>query len=76
MLKPIINSEDYEDGKLANASNAAHGLAKWVRAMVQYDDAMKVIKPKQAELKVIINSAAEAQAALDKATESLRKVEA
>lgn len=44
--------------------------------MVQYDDAMKVVKPKQAELKVAKDSAAEAQAALDKATEALRKVEA
>lgn len=75
-LKPIINSEEYEDGKLANASKAAHGLAKWVRAMVQYDDAMKVVKPKQAELKVAKDSAAEAQASLDKAMEGLAKIEA
>lgn len=44
--------------------------------MVQYDDAMKVVKPKQAELKVAKDSAAEAQASLDKANEGLRKVEA
>ena len=47
-LKPIIKSDEYDDGKLKNASNAAWGLAKWVRAMVQYDDAMKVVRPKQA----------------------------
>jgi dynein heavy chain len=33
-LKPILASEEYEDSKLANASKAAHGLSKWVRAMV------------------------------------------
>jgi len=33
-LKPIMASEEYDDAKLANASKAAHGLAKWVRAMV------------------------------------------
>jgi len=50
-LKPIINSDEYDDKVLKNASSAAWGLAKWIRAMVQYDDAMKVVKPKQAELK-------------------------
>lgn len=45
-LKPIIASDEYDDKLLKNASNAAWGLAKWVRAMVQYDDAMKVVRPK------------------------------
>ena len=46
-LKPIIASPEYSDEVLKNASKAAFGLAKWVRAMVQYDDAMKVVRPKQ-----------------------------
>jgi len=33
-LKPIINSDEYDDKLLKNASNAAWGLAKWIRAMV------------------------------------------
>jgi hypothetical protein len=33
---------------LTKVSVAAAGLAKWVRAIVQYDEAMKVVKPKQA----------------------------
>lgn len=32
---------------LKNVSKAAWGLAKWVRAIVQYDEAMKVVRPKQ-----------------------------
>jgi len=40
----------YDDGVLQNASKAAWGLGKWVRAMVQYDEAMKIVKPKQIEL--------------------------
>jgi hypothetical protein len=59
-LKPIINSDEYDDKLLKNASNAAWGLAKWIRAMVQYDDAMKVVKPKQAELKEAKESSAAA----------------
>src|SRR3569833_3170499 len=55
-LKPIIASPEYSDEVLKNASKAAFGLAKWVRAMVQYDDAMKVVRPKQQQLKVAMES--------------------
>jgi hypothetical protein len=44
-----MESPDYDDKVLRNASMAAFGLGKWVRAMVQYDDAMKIVKPKKAE---------------------------
>jgi dynein heavy chain, axonemal len=55
---------------------AAAGLAKWVRAIVQYDEAMKVVKPKQAQLKEAQESSAAAQALWDSALERLRAVEA
>ena len=75
-LRPVIESPEYDEKVLKNASQAAFGLAKWVRAMVQYDDAMKVVKPKQAELKEAKDTAAAAQADWDVALEKLRKVEA
>lgn len=49
-MRPILESEDYSDEKLKNASKAAHGIAKWCRAMIQYHDAMKVVVPKKIEL--------------------------
>ena len=76
ILRPVIESPEYDEKVLKNASQAAFGLAKWVRAMVQYDDAMKVVKPKQAELKEAKDTAAAAQADWDVALEKLRKVEA
>ncbi len=33
-LKPLLDDPNYQDSVLANASKAAHGLAKWVRAIV------------------------------------------
>jgi dynein heavy chain len=51
-LKPLISAPDYTDEVLKNASKAAHGLAKWVRAMVQYFEAMKVVNPKREQLKI------------------------
>jgi dynein heavy chain len=59
-LKPIIESPGYEDGILQGASRAAWGLGKWVRAMVQYDEAMKIVKPKQIELAEAKSQSAEA----------------
>jgi dynein heavy chain len=45
-LKPLISDPNYQDDVLKNVSKAAWGLAKWVRAIMQYDEAMKVVKPK------------------------------
>ena len=74
-LRPVIEQPEYEDSVLQKASKAAWGLAKWVRAMVQYDDAMKVVKPKQAQLKEAKESSAAAQKLWDIALEKLRAVE-
>ena len=49
-LKPIIMQEDYSDVVLKRVSTAALSIAAWVKAMVQYDEAMKVVKPKKAAL--------------------------
>ena len=43
--------------------------------MVQYDDAMKVVRPKQVELKEAKKAASAAQAEWDKALAKLKKVE-
>ena len=61
---------------LSKVSKAAWGLAKWVRAIVQYDEAMKVVKPKQQQLKEANEQSAAAQALWDGALERLRAVEA
>lgn len=75
-LRPLIEAPEYDDKVLQNASKAAWGLAKWVRAMVKYDDAMKIVKPKQAQLKEAKEASAAAQALWDAALEKLRAVEA
>ena len=46
VLKPLIEDPNYQDEVLSKVSKAAWGLARWVRAIVQYDEAMKVVKPK------------------------------
>lgn len=49
-LKPIIAKDDYSDTTLKRVSQAALSMAAWVKAMVQFDEAMKVVNPKKAAL--------------------------
>ena len=37
--------------RIKKASEAAEGLCKWVIAMCQFEEVMKIVKPKQAALK-------------------------
>lgn len=75
-LRPLIAEPMYQDDVLKNVSKAAWGLAKWVRAICQYDEAMKVVRPKQQQLKEAQESSKEAQKIWDEALEKLRIVEA
>jgi dynein heavy chain len=71
-----LDDPNYQDEVLSKVSKAAWGLAKWVRAIVQYDEAMKVVKPKQQQLKEAEETAAAAKALWDSALDRLRAVEA
>jgi dynein heavy chain len=75
-LKPILESPDYTEEKMAKTSQAALGISNWTKAIVQYDEAMKVVKPKQQQLKEAEEASAKAQASLDIAQENLARVEA
>lgn len=75
-MRPILASEEYSDEKLKSASKAAHGIAKWCRAMIQYHDAMKVVVPKKIELAQAKESSAAAQRVWDAAKERLAAVQA
>ncbi|GBG33042.1 Dynein heavy chain 7, axonemal [Hondaea fermentalgiana] len=46
-----VNNPDFEPSKIKQASVAAFGLCKWVRAMESYDKVAKVVAPKKAKLK-------------------------
>lgn len=75
-MRPILVSPEYSDEALSKASKAAHGIAKWCRAMIQYHDAMKVVVPKKIELAQAKESSAAAQKVWDAAKERLAAVQA
>lgn len=45
-----MTDKNFEPKIVARASSAAEGLCKWVRAMVLYDEVIKVVGPKRAKL--------------------------
>lgn len=73
-LAELLNSDDWDEGGIQKASLAAYGLAKYVKAMVQYDEAIKIVKPKKIQLAEAEAESAKAQAVLDAAMENLRQV--
>ena len=46
VLKPILDSPEYSEKKMETTSKAALGISNWTKAIVQYDEAMKIVKPK------------------------------
>lgn len=51
LREKYVNNPDFEPAKIKQASVAAFGLCKWVRAMESYDKVAKVVAPKKAKLK-------------------------
>ena len=70
-IQPILNTEEFSDDKMKNASVAAFGIAKWCRAIVGYHGAMKIVIPRQLELKEAKASAAAAEKAAKEAQAKL-----
>lgn len=75
-LRPILAEGEFADERLKAASKAARGIGSWVRAIVQYYDAMLIVNPKKEELRVAEEKSEAAQAVWDEALARLAKVEA
>ena len=50
-MTPMLTTPAFSDATLKNAGKAALGIGSWIKAIIEYDNAMKIVKPKQAELK-------------------------
>lgn len=68
-------ADEYHYENVKKSSLAAAGLGKWVKAMIQYDEAMKVVRPKQAQLKEAKEKAAAAQQIWDSALLNLKAIQ-
>lgn len=54
LMMPYLNLEGFTAVAARNASKAAEGLCTWCRAMVQYHEASKIVKPKLEALAVAV----------------------
>ena len=52
LIAPYLTNPDFEPEKIKFSSEAAEGICKWVRALVDYDQIYKGIVPKKEALKV------------------------
>jgi dynein heavy chain len=66
----------YEKKALENASKAAGGIGTWCKAIIKYFEAMKIVKPKEEQLKVAKETSAVAEASRAAAQEKLDEVNA
>ncbi|XP_033628553.1 dynein heavy chain 7, axonemal-like isoform X2 [Asterias rubens] len=77
-----ITNPDFVPDKIRNASTAAEGLCKWVRAMDSYDKVAKVVAPKklalkaaESELRVAMEGLEKKRAVLKEVQDKLKKLE-
>ena len=54
LMMPYLNLEGFNAVAARNASKAAEGLCTWCRAMVEYHEASKIVKPKLEALAVAV----------------------
>jgi len=45
-MQGLISNPMFTDSALKNAGKAALGIGSWVKAIIEYDQAMKIVKPK------------------------------
>ncbi|RYY31741.1 hypothetical protein EON62_06270, partial [archaeon] len=75
LLKPYFEMPDFLPKVAKAASQAAEGLCTWVRSMVYYTEASKIVKPKLEALQVAQGQLAVAMKALADAEERLTAAE-
>jgi dynein heavy chain len=72
LMMPYLELEGFNPAVARNASKAAEGLCTWCRAMVDYHNASKVVKPKLEALRLAEARLADAERELYKAETKLQ----
>ncbi|ORX87075.1 hypothetical protein BCR32DRAFT_215666 [Anaeromyces robustus] len=70
-----IENPEFDPDKIKNASSAAEGLCKWVRAMECYDRVAKEVAPKKEKLKIAEDELAVTMQSLNEKRMALKEVE-
>jgi dynein heavy chain len=73
--KLVIETPEFDGELIKKASVAAAGMADWARAIIQFHDALLVVKPRQAQLKEAKEASEAALASLNAAKAKLDEVQ-
>lgn len=73
-VRKYIKMKNFKPEIILKKSKAGESICKWVIAMVDYSDVMKIIKPKQASLKKAELELDKAKAVLSEKEASLQKI--
>ena len=71
----FITNPEFDPVKVRNASSAAEGLCRWVKAMEVYDRVAKVVAPKKEKLREAEQSLSETMSILNEKRAELKEVE-
>lgn len=74
-VNKILNSEDFTLEKVRSASNALVAIHKWVSAMMQYHELLKIVNPKREKVKEMNEKLAIVRANLVEKRKKLKEVE-
>lgn len=71
----FVPNPEFDPVKVRNASSAAEGLCKWVKAMEVYDRVARVVAPKKVKLREAEQSLGETMRVLNQKRAELKEVE-
>lgn len=74
-VNAILNSEDFSIEKVKNASSALVAIHKWVSAMMQYHELLKIVNPKRMKVAEMNEKLSIVRANLADKRRKLREVE-
>ena len=74
-VNAILQSEDFTLEKVKSASQALVAIHKWVSAMMQYHELLKIVNPKRAKVQEMNEKLAIVRANLVEKRKKLREVE-
>lgn len=72
---PYVTDPQFDPELIQNASLAAYGVSCWVRAVLEYDRVLKIVRPKRARLAAAEAEYSKLKASLDVKQAELRSLE-
>jgi dynein heavy chain len=74
-VKPILARPEFNVQQIAEKSRAAGGLARWCKAVKEYSEAIKIVKPKEENLRIMTETFNKANAKVELKRKELAEIQ-